>query len=93
MGFNSLLCGLGLVSFVGSYYLEQVTKGNDLNNFIKIIMGALRKDGGVFDVDVATKLMSFGVDGVNVFQGMHNGVTCQIQHKFPPHLESIHCMA
>jgi hypothetical protein len=56
-------------------------------------MGALRKDGGVFDVDVATKLMSFGVDGVNVFQGMHNGVTCQIQHKFPPHLESIHCMA
>ncbi len=46
-------------------------------------MGFLRKDGGVFYVDVATKLMSFGVDGVNVFQGMHNGVTCQIQDKFP----------
>jgi hypothetical protein len=29
-------------------------------------------------------LMSFGVDGVNVFQGMHNWVTCQIQGKFPP---------
>jgi hypothetical protein len=53
-------------------FLEQIIEGDNLNNFIKIIMGALRKDGGVFYVDVATKLMSFGVDGVNVFQGMHN---------------------
>jgi hypothetical protein len=64
-------------------FLKQVTEGDDLDNLIKIIMGFLRKDGGVFYVDVATKLMSFGVDGVNVFQGMHNGVTCQIQDKFP----------
>jgi len=56
-------------------------------------MGVLKKDGGVFYVDVVIKLMSFGVDGVNVFQRMHNGITCQIQDKFPPHLESIHCMA
>lgn len=56
-------------------------------------MTFLKKDGGVFCVDVATKLMSFGVDSVNVFQGMHNGVTCQVQDKFPPHLENINCMA
>ncbi len=53
-------------------FLEQVTEGDGLNNLIKIIMSFLRKDGDVFYVDVATKLMSFGVDGVNVFQGMHN---------------------
>ncbi len=37
--------------------------------------------------------MSFGVDGVNVFQGVRNGLTHQIQDKFAPHLEGIHYMA
>jgi hypothetical protein len=33
----------------------------------KFVMGALKKHGGVFDVDVVGKLMSLRVDGVNVF--------------------------
>jgi hypothetical protein len=37
---------------------------------------------------------SFGVDGMNVFQGVHNGVTCQMQYyKYSPCSEGIHCMA
>ncbi len=56
-------------------------------------MGVLKKDEGVYDADVATKLMSFGVNSVHVFQGVQNGVTHQIQDKFIPHLEGSHYMA
>jgi hypothetical protein len=38
-------------------------------------------------------LLSFGIDGVNLFQGVKNGVTHEIQDKYAPHLEGIHCMA
>jgi hypothetical protein len=30
-------------------------------------MGALKKHGGFSNVDIATKLISFGANGVNVF--------------------------
>jgi len=30
-------------------------------------MDALKKHVGVFDINVAAKLLSFGIDGVNVF--------------------------
>jgi hypothetical protein len=30
-------------------------------------MGALKEDDGIYDVDVVVKLISFGVDGMNVF--------------------------
>jgi len=37
---------------------------------------------------------SFGVDGMNVFQGVHNGVTYQMQdYKYSPCSEGIRCMA
>jgi hypothetical protein len=48
---------------------------------------------GYFYADVARKLMSFGIDGVNVFQGVCNNVTHQIQDRYVPHLEGIHYMA
>jgi hypothetical protein len=38
-------------------------------------------------------LLSFGIDGLNLFQGVKNGVTQQIEDKYVPHLEGIHCMA
>jgi hypothetical protein len=37
---------------------------------------------------------SFIVDGMNVFQGVHNGVICQMQdYKYSLCSEGIHCMA
>jgi len=33
----------------------------------KVIVGALKEHGGLFDINVATKLISFGADEVNVF--------------------------
>jgi len=48
-------------------FLEQVIEHGGLNNLIKVILGVLKKEGGVFDVDVARKLMSFKADNVNDF--------------------------
>jgi hypothetical protein len=45
------------------------------------------------NVDITTKLISFGANGVNVFQGVHNAISHQIKNKFALHLEGIHCMA
>jgi hypothetical protein len=56
-------------------------------------MGVLKEHCCLFDANIATKLLSFGVDGVNVFQGVCNGVICQMKNKYSHHLEGIHCMA
>jgi len=37
------------------------------DNLTKVIMGALKEHGGFFNIHITTKLISFGVDGVNVF--------------------------
>jgi hypothetical protein len=38
-------------------------------------MDALKKHASMSHTYVATKLLSFGVDSVNFFQGVKNGVT------------------
>jgi hypothetical protein len=45
---------------------------------------------GVFKTNIVMKMMSFNAKNVNVFQGMKNGVTYQLEDKFVPHLEGIH---
>jgi hypothetical protein len=47
--------------------LELITNGRGVDNLTKVIMGALKEHDGLYDVDVVVKLISFGVDGVNVF--------------------------
>ncbi len=56
-------------------------------------MNALKEHGGFLNTNVVVKLMSFGANGVNVFQGVNNGVTHIMQNKYSFHLKSIHCMA
>jgi hypothetical protein len=71
--------------------LTNIIKGGNTNNLTKVIIEALEKHASVSNVDVVTKLMSFEVNGVNVFQGVcHSGVTQQIKNKFAPHLKGIH---
>jgi hypothetical protein len=53
-------------------------EGGASKNLTKVVMGALKKHGGVFDVDIVRKFMSFRADGVNVFQGVRKGVTHQL---------------
>jgi hypothetical protein len=56
-------------------------------------MYALKEHGGLYYTNVITKLMSLGPNGVNVFQGVNNGVTHIMQNKNSLHLKGIHCMA
>jgi hypothetical protein len=56
-------------------------------------MDALKEHGGLFNTNVVAKLMSFGANGVNVFQGVNNGVTHITKNKYSLHLKGIHCMA
>jgi hypothetical protein len=38
------------------------------NNFTKVIVEELQKNGGVLEKDMAFKLLSFDTNGINVFQ-------------------------
>ncbi len=46
---------------------DRVFEGSSSNNLTKVIMEALTIRGGMFRDQVASKLMSFGGDNVNVF--------------------------
>ncbi len=64
-------------------FKEQVTKGKGLNNLIKILMDVLEKHGDVSNVGATTKLMSFNVDGVNVFQGVCKVILIKFKISLP----------
>jgi hypothetical protein len=49
--------------------------------------------GGVPRDQIAQKLICFGVDGVNVFQGTMSGVAKQIKENYVPHSIGVHYMA
>ncbi len=55
--------------------LQKVVDGNTSNNMTSMIMGNLVKFGGLIENDLAKKLISFGIDGVMVFQGAKTKVT------------------
>jgi hypothetical protein len=46
--------------------LEHVTKGEGNNNLTKVIVKTLQTNDGVLEEDMAFKLLSFAIDGVNV---------------------------
>ncbi len=46
--------------------------------------------GGVPRDQIAQKLTCFGVDGVDVFQGIKSGVTKQIKENYAPHSIGVH---
>ncbi len=64
-------------------FREQVTKGKGLNNLIKILMDTLEKHGDVSNVGATTKLMSFNVDGVNLFQRVCKVILIKFKTSLP----------
>jgi hypothetical protein len=56
-------------------------------------MEALIIGGGVPRNQIAQKLICFGANGVNVFQGTKSGVTKQIKKNYVLHSIKVHCMA
>ncbi len=65
-------------------FRKQVTKGKGLNNLIKILIGALEKHGVISNVGATTKLISFKVDGANVFQGVCKVILIKFKTSLPP---------
>jgi hypothetical protein len=58
--------------------LDQMLKGSRSNNLTKVIMEVVMIGGGLPQDQIAKKLICFGVDGANVFQGTKISVIRQI---------------
>jgi hypothetical protein len=56
-------------------------------------MEALTIKGGMLRDQVVNKLLNFGTNGVNVFQGTKYGVTKQICDDYASFSIGVHCMA
>lgn len=73
--------------------LDQVLEGNGNDNLTKMIMEVFTIGGGMPRDQVSTKLINFGVEGVNVFQGTKFGVTKQTHDDHVFNSIGVHCMA
>jgi hypothetical protein len=49
--------------------------------------------GGLLESDLVSKLISFGANGVSIFQGAKRSVTTQLKEKFAPYMLEVHCVA
>jgi hypothetical protein len=67
MDLYPFLCCLNWCDIPIFISLEQVIEGGGINNLTKVIMGDLKKHGAISNVNIVTKLISFRVDGLNVF--------------------------
>jgi hypothetical protein len=56
-------------------------------------MNSLMTQGDLKKEDLASKLVCFGVNGVDTFQGFRLIVTFPIQHQYVPFVVCVHCMA
>ncbi len=52
--------------------------GSDLDDLIIVFMHPFMNHRGISKCDIANRLGSFGANGVNVFQGVWNGVIVQL---------------
>jgi len=63
---------------------DKVIDGSSSNNLIEMVMNALLKGGGSTRKDLSKKLLCFGINDVNVFQGGKIKVTKQIKDSWAP---------
>jgi hypothetical protein len=64
--------------------LDQTLEGSRSNNLTKVIMEVVMIGGGLPQDQIAKKLICFGVDGANVFQGTKTSVIRQIYDNCAP---------
>jgi hypothetical protein len=57
------------------------------------LLDTLEQYGGLPCPDIASKLVSFGANGVSVFQGVRTGVTVQLKEHHAPLVSGMHCMS
>ncbi len=73
--------------------VDRTIDGLGSNNLTQVIMNFMMKGGELSKVKLSKKLVCFGVDGVNVFQGSKIGVTKQIKNSWAPFSMGVHCVA
>jgi hypothetical protein len=66
--------------------------GSRADNLTQVFIQDLMHEGGLTKDLIGKKLMTFGANGVSVFQGTKLGVTCQISDGWAPHSMGVHCM-
>ena len=79
--------GATFVASITCFYVETPS------NLTTVIMDALNNEGGLTIEDIAKKVVSFGADGVNTFQGHKMEVTTQFREKWAPFSVGIHCIS
>jgi hypothetical protein len=70
-----------------------VVVGLGVDNLIQVFMQVLMHQGGLTKDLISIKLMTFGVDGLFIFQGSKLSVIRQIFDAWAPHSIAVHCMA
>jgi hypothetical protein len=66
--------------------------GSGADNLTQALMQALMQEGGLAKDLIGKRLMTFGADGVFVFQGTKSSVTKQITNGWAPHSMGVHYM-
>jgi len=72
--------------------LEKIVNKGTFDNFTFVIC-FLVVFSGMSKIDIATKVVCFGVNGVIIFHGLITGVTIQLVNKHCPFVVGIHFMA
>jgi hypothetical protein len=62
-------------------------------NLTELIVGGMKSGGGLHELAVAQKVISFGADGASALQGCRVGVTQQVKDKHAPSVIGVHCVA
>jgi hypothetical protein len=70
-----------------------LVNGGITNNFKKVIVDNVFQYRGLLEFDLVSKLISFGANGILIFQGVKSGVTTQLKEKFSPYTLRVHCVA
>ncbi len=73
--------------------VDRTIDGLGSNNLTQVIMNFMMKGGELSKVKLSKKLVCFGVDGVNVFQGSKIGVTKRIKNSWGPFSMGVHYVA
>jgi hypothetical protein len=73
--------------------LQQVVDGATSNNLKCILVDVLVLYGDLTQESIASKLITFGVDGMSVFQGVRIGVTFQLKTQIVLFMIGVHCMS
>jgi len=68
-----------------------VVNGGTINNLTKVIVDNVLQCEGLSKSNLVSKLISFGANGISIFQGAKNGVITQEREIFSPYMLGIHC--